>query len=46
MRTVIPSTMGNYGFRAGYLGLFEGVEIELLKIRGISCIAAAHVQQE
>lgn len=46
MRTVIPSTLANYNFRAGYLGLFEDVEIELIKTDGISCIAVAHVHQD
>lgn len=46
MRTVIPSTLADYNFRAGYLGLFDNVEITLKKTRGITCTAAAHVHQD
>ena len=46
MRTVIPSTLANYNFRAGYLGLFEDAAVELIKTKGVSCVAAAHVHQD
>jgi hypothetical protein len=45
-RVIIPSTLADYGFRAGYLGLFPEAEVHLKNTRGIQCVAAVHVHQD
>lgn len=46
-RTIIPATLANYGWRVGYLNLFEeAAELPLTFTRGISCLAAVHVHQD
>lgn len=45
-REIIPSTLATYGFRTGYIGLFENVSLILTDKRGIRCLAAAHVHQD
>jgi hypothetical protein len=46
-RTIVPATLANYGWRTGYLDLFEeAANLQLTQTRGISCIAAAHVHQD
>ena len=45
-RVIIPSTLANYGFRVGYLGLFPEAQIALKNTRGIQCVAAVHVHQD
>jgi len=46
MREVVPRTLARYGFRAGYVDLFDNVELPLQCHRGIQCLAAAHVHQD
>lgn len=43
-RTIIPLTLASYGWRVGYLGLFEqeAERITYTFNRGIRCLAAAH----
>ncbi|QMU26721.1 hypothetical protein [Adhaeribacter radiodurans] len=46
-RTIIPETLATYGWRTGYLDLFEeAADLKLTNNRGIQCIAAAHVHQD
>jgi hypothetical protein len=46
-RTVIPTTLANYGWRVGYLAMFEdAADLPLTHTRGISCLAAVHVHQD
>ncbi|PSR55001.1 hypothetical protein AHMF7605_16560 [Adhaeribacter arboris] len=46
-RTVIPETLASYGWRTGYLNLFEeAADLKLTNKRGIQCVAAAHVHQD
>jgi len=46
-RTIIPSTLASYGWRVGYLGLFEeAVNLPIIQTRGIRCTAAVHVHQD
>jgi hypothetical protein len=46
-RTVIPATLANYGWKAGYVNLFEeAADLQLTRTRGIACLAAAHVHQD
>lgn len=46
MRTFIPLTLADYNFRAGYVDLFEHVDLPLQKKRGITCKAAVHVHHD
>src|SRR5687767_4586175 len=44
-RTIVPLTLAQYGWKVGYLGLFED-EANTMTFenkRGIRCVAAAHV---
>ena len=46
-RSIIPSTLANYGWRVGYLDLFEeAAGLSLTNTRGIACVAAAHAHQD
>lgn len=46
-RAVVPETLARYGWKAGYVNLFEeAADIELINTRGISCVAAVHVHQD
>ncbi|RYD57942.1 MAG: hypothetical protein EOP56_06620 [Sphingobacteriales bacterium] len=45
-RNVIPLTLADYGFRAGYVEMFENVDLPLQNKRGIKCLAAAHCHQD
>ncbi|BDA77525.1 hypothetical protein LPTSP3_g04550 [Leptospira kobayashii] len=46
-RSVIPETLANYGWRVGYLDLFEEAkDLQLKNHRGIQCLAAVHVHQD
>ena len=46
-RTVIPATLATYGWRVGYLNLFEEAStLPLSQTRGIRCTAAVHVHQD
>lgn len=47
-RTIIPITLAQYNWKAGYVNLFEeeAQKLELHSIRGIRCVAAAHVHQD
>ncbi|TGM57812.1 hypothetical protein [Leptospira adleri] len=46
-RTVIPGVLSDYGWKVGYLNLFEESEqMTFRNLRGIRCIAAAHVHQD
>ncbi len=47
-RTVIPLTLADYGWKVGYVNLFEDEAQTMIirKIRGITCIAAAHAHQD
>jgi hypothetical protein len=46
-RTVVPGTLARYGWKAGYVNLFEeAADIQLSNTRGISCVAAVHVHQD
>jgi hypothetical protein len=46
MRTVIPLTLANYGFRTALLDLFEPLELPLQQTRGIICQAVAHIHHD
>lgn len=46
MRTVIPLALADYNFRAGYVDLFENVDLPLHKKRGITCKATVHVHHD
>jgi hypothetical protein len=46
-RTIIPATLATYGWRVGYLSLFEeSANMPLTHTRGICCKAAVHVHQD
>jgi hypothetical protein len=46
-RTIVPATLANYGWKVGYLDLFdEAANLPLTYTRGISCLAAVHVHQD
>jgi hypothetical protein len=46
-RTIIPATLANYGWKAGYVNLFEeAAGMQLTRTRGIACVAAVHVHQD
>lgn len=46
-RGIVPSALANYGWKVGYVNLFEeSSSITLSNIRGIKCIAAAHAHQD
>ena len=45
-RVTIPSTLADYGFRVGYLGLFPEAQVALKNTRGIQCVAAVHVHHD
>ena len=46
-RTVIPATLARYGWRVGYLDLFEeAAHLPITTTRGIRCTAAVHVHQD
>lgn len=45
-RVIVPSTLADYGFRVGYLGLFPEAQVTLRNTRGIQCVAAVHVHQD
>ncbi len=46
MRTVIPLTLADYGFRTALLDLFDPVDLPLRPARGSICIAVAHVHHD
>lgn len=46
-RGVIPETLARYGWKTGYVHLFEEAEnMNITTTRGITCIAAAHVHHD
>ncbi|MBP0905050.1 hypothetical protein ACFSKN_09740 [Mariniflexile gromovii] len=46
-REIIPLTLSRYGWRVGYLDLFdESKNLELSNNRGIRCVAAAHIHHD
>ena len=46
-RNIIPVTLSKYGWRVGYLDLFEEAnDLKLSYTRGIRCLGAAHVHQD
>jgi hypothetical protein len=46
-REIVPRTLAQYGWRVGYLEMFEEAnELRLRLKRGIRCTAAAHVHQD
>lgn len=46
-RNIIPFALSKYGWRVGYLYLFEEAnDLELSLTRGIRCVGAAHVHQD
>tara|TARA_R110001632_G_scaffold188596_3_gene309118 strand:- start:742 stop:1230 length:489 start_codon:yes stop_codon:yes gene_type:complete len=46
-RNIIPVTLSKYGWRVGYLDLFEEAnDLKLSCTRGIRCLGAAHVHQD
>lgn len=46
-RSIVPLTLATYGWRVGYLDLFEEAEgLPLSQTRGIHCTAAAHAHQD
>jgi hypothetical protein len=47
-RTVVPQTLARYGWKTGYVHLFEeeAADMQLTNTRGISCFAAVHVHQD
>lgn len=47
-RAVIPLTLADYGWKTGYLGLFEeeAKTMTFKNTRGIQCVGAAHSHQD
>jgi hypothetical protein len=46
-RSIIPLTLSNYGWKVGYVNLFEeAADMPVTTTRGIRCTAAAHVHQD
>lgn len=47
-RTIIPLALADYGWKVGYLGLFEeeAKSMTIRNTRGIQCIGAAHSHQD
>jgi len=47
-RDVVPVTLAGYGWKVGYLGLFEeeAKAISFTNTRGIRCLGAAHAHQD
>ena len=47
-RTVIPLMLAQYGWKVGYLDMFEeeAASIQYFRYRGVQCIAAAHTHQD
>ena len=46
-REIIPLTLAHYGWRIGYLDMFEEANNLILHhLRGIHCVGAAHVHQD
>ncbi|MES2765249.1 MAG: hypothetical protein V4642_05240 [Bacteroidota bacterium] len=46
-RNIIPQTLADYGWKVGYVDLFEESKDMVFKnIRGIRCVGAAHVHQD
>ncbi|WP_423735592.1 hypothetical protein [Chitinophaga caseinilytica] len=46
-RDIVPLTLAAYGWRVGYLDLFEEANgLPLYNTRGIRCFAAAHAHQD
>jgi beta-lactamase class D len=47
-RAIVPSTLANYGWKVGYVDLFEeeGKKLTFSNTRGIQCSAAVHCHQD
>lgn len=47
-RSIIPLTLADYGWKVGYLNLFEeeAKELKYTNTRGIKCVGAAHCHQD
>ncbi|MBM9577904.1 hypothetical protein JWG45_12175 [Leptospira sp. 201903070] len=46
-RTIIPKVLSDYGWKVGYLNLFEeSKQMQFRNLRGIRCIGAVHVHQD
>lgn len=46
-RTIIPLTLATYGWKCGYVDMFEEASLlQLTNIRGIQCTAAAHAHHD
>ena len=46
-RNIVPLTLSKYGWRVGYLDLFEeAANLPLSTTRGVRCTAAVHVHQD
>lgn len=47
-RTIIPLTLADYGWKVGYLNLFEddAKTLTYKNTRGIKCVGAAHAHQD
>ncbi|TGL97520.1 hypothetical protein EHQ76_14625 [Leptospira barantonii] len=46
-RTVIPQILSDYGWKVGYVNLFEeSKQMSFQNMRGIRCLAAVHVHQD
>ncbi|HNI90604.1 MAG TPA: hypothetical protein PKX55_20805 [Leptospiraceae bacterium] len=46
-REIIPRPLGEYGWKVGYVDMFERAkELQLSNKRGIQCVAAVHVHQD
>lgn len=46
-RAIVPSTLANYGWKVGYVNLFdEAASMVLKNERGIQCVAAVHCHQD
>lgn len=46
MRSFMPLTLADYGFRTALLDLFDPIDLLLQKIRGIQCVAVAHIHHD
>ncbi len=47
-RNIVPLTLADYGWKVGYLAMFEeeASKLVLTRKRGIRCLAAAHCHQD
>jgi hypothetical protein len=45
LRSLLLVTLATYGFRTSLLDLYEGVDLPIMRRRGVTCRAIAHVHE-